>query len=125
MHDRLNFLFQHTTAVDTVSAPLYLITFNAWNPNFPQEDYLCLQIIGQMRRHYCLHEVPPGWLEGAHTRNLVHSNQPVESKRVTWQPGDYTCPNKIIYYQNVSYLLRLLTHVRFFRKQGLILSEGF
>ena len=38
------------------------------------------QVVG---RHYCSHEVPPGWLEGGATRSLVHSNQPVESERVS------------------------------------------
>ena len=35
-------------------------------------------------RNYCSREVPHGWLEGVHIWSLVHSNQPVESKRVTY-----------------------------------------
>ena len=38
------------------------------------------QVVG---RHYCSHEVPPGWFERRNTQSLVHSNQPVESKWVT------------------------------------------
>ena len=38
------------------------------------------QVVG---RHYCSHEVPPGWFEGRITQSLLHSNQPMESKQVT------------------------------------------